>query len=323
MQRKGILVTGGTGFLGNNFVRYLLETYPELWIIDYSLHTYMINPRVTEELKKFEKYCLVEGDLNDVLLLSETLNKMKIKKVFHLAASTHVDRSFIYPEEFLESNVRGTFSLLEVLRRMKRPPLMVYMGTDEVFGDVDENKWCRETDVRTPANPYSASKAAAEMWCEAYFHSYKLPIITVRSMNMFGPFQHREKLIPKIITKALSDIHFTLWQGGSERGWIFVKDTAQALDVVSQKGVPGEIYHIPPDAYLTVPEVAEKILKKMGKEEIFDGYKGRRIKDDQRYALDASKFTYKLKWRPPTSWDKGLEKTIKWYQKNKWFWWES
>lgn len=319
---KGILVTGGTGFLGNNFLRFLLGKYPLKTIVNYSLHTYAVNLKAQNELLKMKNFKYVPGDINDKLLFSETLRKFKIETVFHLAASTHVDRSFDYPEEFLRANVQGTFAILEVLRRMKKKPLMIYMGTDEVFGDVKQDFWCRETDIRTPANPYSASKAAAEMWSEAYFHSFKIPIIIVRSMNMFGPYQHPEKLIPKIITKCLTDTPFTLYKGGSERGWIYVEDTSEALDVVAQKGKPGEIYHIPPDAYLTVPEVADIVLKKMGKENIFNGYKGKRLKDDKRYALDATKFTYKLKWKPPTSFDQGIDKTIEWYRKNKWFWWE-
>lgn len=587
------------------------------------------------------------------------MEKFKIDLIFHLAASTHVDRSFIYPEEFLKANVYGTFNLLEVLRKLKNKPLLIYMGTDEVFGDVPKG-YCKEDDIRRPRNPYSASKASAEMYCNTYYHSFKIPIIITRcydentrvltenglkkfsdleigdkvwvrkkgnlelepikeiminyyegemihfktgtidflvtpnhrvlcrsrrkiqedfyfklakefkeigqssryylpktgiwncedkeivdmgdfisfnkvhsnakllkkyvktetllsllgwyiskgrcnekgqieivnrnpkyrkeimkliknlgliakdtqekieinsvmlsrfllkecghlaknkkipkwalafspkylkylynslmkgdgsknrtlntevyhtkseklvdsmielilklglsprisvretwnpkktkrnksfivriikhnkgsiegknihseiykgliwclrvpsgnffierngciinsgnSMNMFGPYQHPEKLIAKIITRCLTDTHFTLYKGGSVRGWTFVKDSCEALDIISSKGKVGEIYHIPPDAYLTVPEVAKKILKTTEKEEIFDGYKGRRLKDDERYALEGSKVMYELKWMPPTSFEEGIKETIKWFKNNKWFW---
>jgi len=660
-KNKNIMITGGTGFLGNNLSRYMLDKYPDRTIVNYSRHTYAVNPLTHKDLWKLPMYKSVAGDLNDVLLFKETLEKYKIGLIYHLAASTHVDRSFIYPEEFLTANVAGTFNILEVIRRVKKKPLMIYMGTDEVFGDVPKG-FCREDGELAPRNPYSASKACAEMYCIAYTASFGLPIIRVRchdektraltenglklsheleigekvwvrgkngklklepileiptyvyigkmihfktgtidslvtpehrvvcksrrkmdkeyyikiakefksigkssryylpktakwegiekdfidldslvsldnlhpstivpkrkiktitlfslfgwhisegscqqrkgeignknpeyreeianlindfglscnnnskretvgyssvilsrilseagkgaenkkipkwilnfspkylihlynalmkgdgnrnqeyntdvyytvseklvnsmielilklgwsprisvretwnpqktkkrksfvirisrhhnkgsiegkninsesysgivwclktpsgnffverngciinsgnSMNMFGPYQHPEKLIGKIVTRCLTDTHFTLYKGGSVRGWIFVKDTCDALDVAARKGNVGEVYHIPPDAYLTVPEVAEKILKITGKQELFDGYKGRRLKDDERYALDATKFTYELKWRPPTRFDEGIQKTVKWFGQNEWFW---
>jgi len=317
MQYKNILVTGGTGFLGNNLIRYLLEV--DNRVVNYSRHTYATNPLSHNDLEKLPNYHSVVGDINNVLLLADTLRKYKIEIIYHLAASTHVDRSFIYPEEFLQSNLYGTFCILEVLRLMKKKPLMIYMGTDEVFGDVPTG-FCRETDMLAPRNPYSASKASAEMYCNAYHHSYKVPVIIARSMNMFGPYQHPEKLIGKIITRCLTDTHFTLYQGGSIRGWIYVKDTCDALMTLADKGNVGEIYHIPPDVYLTVPEVAQKILELTNKQELFDGYKGTRLKDDERYALDTTKFTYTLKWRPIYGFDEGIRKTLEWFKQNEWFW---
>jgi len=318
-KKSNILVTGGTGFLGNNLMRYLLAKYPEKSIVNYSRHTYAVNPLTHKDLENIPNYVMIQGDINDVLLFRDTLKDYNVGLIYHLAASTHVDRSFVYPDEFIDANVYGTFKMLEVLRRMKHKPLMIYMGTDEVFGDVPEG-FCRENDVLSPRNPYSASKASAEMFCNAYHYSFGLPIIIARSMNMFGPYQHPEKLIGKIITRCLTDTHFTLYEGGSVRGWIFVKDTCDALDTLSKKGKVGQIYHIPPDAYLTVPEVAQAILKVTGKEHLFDGYKGRRLKDDERYALDASKFTYDLKWQAPTGFAEGVKITIDWFAKNNWFW---
>lgn len=261
----------------------------------------------------------MKGDIRDELLLLETIKKHKVEKIFHLAASTHVDRSFDYPKEFLDSNTYGTFTILEVLKHLEEKPLMIMMSTDEVFGDVPE-KFCREDDVLSPRNPYSASKAAAEAFCNAYYHSFKVPVIITRSMNMYGPYQHPEKLIPKIIVRCINDTHFTLYEGNSVRGWAFVRDVCAALDLLSERGIPGEIYHIPPDDYLTVSEVAQKILDLTGKHELFDGYKGRRLKDDERYALDCSKFVYKLKWKPKTSFEQGMKDTIQWFMDNKWFW---
>ena len=293
-MKNNILVTGGTGFLGNNLLRYLLDKYSRKQIINYSKHTYVDNPLSIEPLIKQSNFVSIKGDINDKLLFKETLEKNKVGLIYHIAASTHVDRSFVYPEEFLSANVMGTFSILESIRRVKgKKPLLIYMGTDEVFGDVAEG-YCREDELRAPRNPYSASKAAAEMFCLAYHHSFNLPIIIPRSMNMYGPYQHPEKLIGKIITRCLTEKHFTLYEGGSVRGWTFVKDTCDALNTVSDKGNIGEIYHIPPNTYKTVPEVAQTILQLMKKEYLFDGYKGQRLKDDERYALDGNKFTYNL-----------------------------
>jgi len=300
-------------------MRYFLDKYPKRTIVNYSRHTYATNPLTHKELHDDPNYVAIAGDINNVLLFKKTLEKYKIGTIVHLAASTHVDRSFVYPEEFLQSNVYGNFAILEVLRTIKRKPLMLYYSTDEVFGDVSEG-FCREGDTLSPRNPYSASKAAAEMYCTAYHYSYNIPIIISRSMNMFGPYQHPEKLIGKIITRCLTDTHFTLYRGGSVRGWIYVEDACDAIDALIRKGKVGETYHIPPDAYLTVPEVAEKIMKITNKEELFDGYEGRRLKDDERYALDATKFTYELKWRPPTGFEEGIRKTIKWFDDNRWYW---
>lgn len=319
-SKDNIMITGGTGFLGNNLTRYMLAKYPDKLIVNYSRHTYAVNPLTHADLWKIPNYKTIAGDLNNVLLMKQTLEKFKIGTIFHLAASTHVDRSFVYPEEFIRANVTGNFWLLEAIRHLKKKkPLMIYMGTDEVFGDVPEG-FCREDELRAPRNPYSASKACAEMYCIAYHASFNLPIVIVRSMNMFGPYQHPEKLIGKIVTRCITDSHFTLYEGGSVRGWIFVKDTCDALDTVAKKGKLGEIYHIPPDAYLTVPEVAQTILRLTGKEHLFDGYKGRRLKDDERYALDATKFTYELRWRPPTGFEDGIKETVDWFAKNEWFW---
>jgi len=297
----------------------MLETHPDQQVIGYSKRTYVDNPASGEDLKNHPQFKQIAGDICDTLLFMKTIQENDIETIFHLAASTHVDRSFLYPKEFLDTNVYGTFSILEAVRHSGKNPLLIQMSTDEAFGDVPE-KFCREDDVLAPRNPYSASKASAEMFCNAYHHSFGTRVITARSMNMYGQYQHPEKLIPKIITNCLNDRHFTLYEGNSVRGWTYVQDTCAALDLLAEKGEVGEIYHIPPDAYLTVSEVAEKILDITGKHELFDGYKGRRLKDDERYALDGTKFTYKLKWTPPTGFNEGMKKTIDWFAGNRWFW---
>ena len=311
-----VLVTGGSGFIGSNLIDYLIEK-TDWETINLSRHTYAVNPKVLEHLEKTKRYKFVAGNVTDAILMMNLIKQADT--IVHLAAETHVDRSFLYPQDFLTTNLIGTFTILEVIRHLKKKPKLIYMSTDEVFGDVPKG-YCKEDDCVKPRNPYSASKASAEVYCNAYFHSFKVPVIIVRSMNNFGPRQHPEKLIAKMITRCLSGIPFTLYKGGSVRGWICVKDTCDAILTILKKGVVGEIYHIPPDAYLTVPEVAETILRLTKKQHLFEGYKGRRLKDDERYALDGTKMTYDLGWKPKASFDEGIKRTIEWYRENPWFW---
>lgn len=325
-----ILVTGGSGFIGSNLVEYLLDKYPKEEVVNYSRHTYAMNPLVMKHLESNTRYKFIAGDVSDGLLFSRVLTENDIDVIYHLAAETHVDRSFLYPRTFLDSNLVSTFTILEVIRHMptEKRPILIYMSTDEVFGDVPPQKLCTEEDQLQPRNPYSASKAAAEMYVNAYHHSFGISTIIFRSMNNFGPRQHPEKLIGKIITRCLSNTPFTLYEGGSVRGWIYVKDTCEALDTIFYRGSMftgdfverGGIYHIPPTAYLTVAEVAENILRITGKQDLFQGYKGRRLKDDERYALDGSKMTRELGWAPKISFEEGLRETIKWFKENEWYW---
>jgi len=319
-----ILVTGGSGFIGSNLVEYLLDKYSTEEVVNYSRHTYAMNPLVMKHLESNARYKFIAGDVSDGLLFSRVLSENDIDVIFHLAAETHVDRSFLYPKTFLDSNLVGTFTILEVMRHMQERPALIYMSTDEVFGDVPSPKLCTEEDHLRPRNPYSASKASAEMYINAYHHSFGLSTAICRSMNNFGPRQHPEKLIGKIITRCLTDTPFTLFEGGSVRGWSYVKDTCSALYTILSSidllSAYGRTYHIPPTTYLTVPEVTEKILDLMGKQDLFQGYKGRRLKDDERYALDGSKMTSELGWKPKTSFEDGLKETITWFKENEWYW---
>jgi len=311
-------VTGGSGFIGSNFVDYVLEDKVNR-VVNYSRHTYAMNPKVMDHLQDEERYKFVAGDLKNEIFLFRTLQKTNPDVVVHFAASTHVDRSFVYPREFFRNNAYGTFSLLETLRNLNQNIKLLYVSTDEVFGDVPTG-FCREKDFLAPRNPYSASKAAAEMLVNAYHHSYSIPTVVARMMNNFGPRQHPEKLISKIITRCLTDTSFTLFKGGSTRGWTYVKDACEAIHKILVEGKNGEIYHIPPSTYKTVPEVTNAILNIMNKQNLFLGFKGQRLKDDERYALEGSKMTYELNWTPKTTFEDGMKQTIAWFRENPWFW---
>lgn len=312
-----ILVTGGSGFIGSNLVDYLINNGHE--VFNLSRHTYAMNPRVLEHLNDNQRYHFCPIDLRDGVSLHKFFNDNGFDVVYHLAASTHVDRSFLYPREFLENNVVGTFNLLETIRHLREMPKLIHMSTDEVFGDVPPPRMCREDDEITPRNPYSASKASAEAYCSAFFHSFNLPVIIARSMNNYGPRQHPEKLIAKIITRSIKGEPFTLYKGGSVRGWVYVEDTCSALDFLYGHGKLGEIYHIPGESYLTVSEVAANILSIVGKEGLLTGFKGTRLKDDERYALSGEKLKM-LGWEPEVRFSEGLRRTIDWFVRNEWFW---
>jgi len=316
---KSIMVTGGSGFIGSNLVEHLLIENPEHKIINLSKHPYAMNPKALQHLESNRHYKFIALDITDSLALWRVIKTEHVEQIYHLAAETHVDRSFLYPKDFLNANLIGTFCILEVLRKKKGVKLL-FMSTDEVFGNVPTPTKCKEEEMLHPRNPYSAAKAAAEMYVMAYHHSFNVEAVISRSMNNFGPRQHPEKLIGKIISRCLTDKTFTLYEGGAIRGWIYVEDTCSALKTIMEKGVNGEIYHIPPDKYLSVPEVASKILELTGKQHLFKGYKGTRLKDDERYALDGSKMVETLGWSPKHSFHDGLVATVEWFRNNKWFW---
>jgi len=313
-----VLITGGSGFLGNNLVRFFLRKGSQ--VLNYSKETYAINPFSMKDLESNPSYSFIAGDIRDKLLFLRTLRKFEPNIVVHLAASTHVDKSFVYVQDFIENNILGTYALLEVIRHRKKKPLFIYFGTDEIYGEAPLGTYYSEEERLNPENPYAATKASAEMLCIAYYKSFKVPIIRLRSMNMLGPYQHPEKLIAKIITKCLKEEEFTLYKGKSIRGWTYVTDSCKAIETAIKKGKVGEVYNIPATAYRSVPEIVREITRLMRKEYLFKGFKGYRLKDDFRYALNGTKMTHELGWKPSTSLESALKLTIKWYKENKWFW---
>jgi len=322
MKTESFIITGGSGFIGSALCDYLCQKYPNVLIINVSKHTYAVTPKVIKFLENYKNYKIVPLDIFDTVQLIKLIQDYNVTRVYHLAAETHVDRSFIYPRDFLINNIEGTYSVLEAIRSLKpkKRPRFYYMSTDEVFGVVKSG--FRDEEAMThPENPYAATKVACEALCQAWKLSFGLPIVIGRSMNVFGPRQHPEKLIPKIITHLLTDKEYTLYKGNSLRGWSYVYDTADAIDTIITKGKIGEFYHVAPSAMKGVYDINETILNLMpSKRYLFKGYQGRRLKDDDRYALSGTKLQHELGWIPKWTFEEGIKATIEWYMKNKELW---
>lgn len=317
VTKESFVVTGGSGFLGSNLCEYLAKKYPDVLIVNLSKHTYAVSPKMVKFLEKYPNYKYVPIDICDSIKLYTLLKQYKVKYVLHLAAESHVDRSFSYPKDFIQNNIEGTFAILEVIKHLKPIPKLVYAGTDEIFGSVKIG-YKNEEQMAHPENPYAATKVAAEALCMAWYASWKVPIVIFRSMNIFGPRQNPEKLIPKIITNLVNKKPYHLYKGNSMRGWSFVYDTVDAIDKIMTDGKNGEIYHIPPCAMKGVYDINEYLLKLIPEgKDCFEGYIGKRLKDDSRYALASDKMQFELGWKPRWTWETGIEETIKWYSQNK------
>lgn len=310
-----ILVTGGSGFIGSNYVEYALERGHD--VTNLSKHTYASNPYALKHLERNPRYHFIAADITDSIALNVAMENKDA--IVHFAAETHVDRSFTYPKDFMQVNTLGTFTILDVLRRMKTKPKMICMSTDEVLGEVLTGQSV-ERDPINPRNPYSASKAAAEAFAKAYYYSYGVPVIVLRATNNYGPRQHPEKLVAKIITRALANKSFTLYEGDAVRDWIFVRDTCDAVQLLLNRGQPGQIYHVGTDEHRTVKQIADTILQIMEKPELLVGFMGRRLQDDERYSLDWGKIRKELGWVPSTRFENGVRATIDWFSRNEWFW---
>ena len=314
-----ILVTGGAGFIGSNFVRYILETYPDYEVVNLDLLTYAGNLENLADLEGREDYRFVRGDISDARLL-DRLFAEGVDGVVNFAAESHVDRSIEDPGHFLATNILGTQALLEAARRY-RVNRFLQISTDEVYGSLAGEGAFTEESPLAPNSPYSASKASADLLCRAYWKTYDLPVVTTRCSNNYGPYQFPEKLIPLFITNALADEPLPVYGDGLYvRDWIYVRDHCSALDRVLHDGRPGEIYNVGADAERTNLEITRTILEKLDK----DAGLVRHVKDrpghDRRYAIDSSKIQTELGWRPATPFQDGMSHTIEWYLRNEPWW---
>lgn len=311
-----ILVTGAAGFIGSNFIRYILNKYPSYKIINLDKLTYCGNLENVKDIQDNKNYTFVKGDICDSALAEKLITKSDA--VINFAASTHVDRSIKDASDFITTNVVGTHSLLEAARK-SNIKLFLQVSTDEVYGSIAKGK-SKETDQLLPNSPYAASKASADHLVRAYSVTYKLPAIITRSSNNFGPYQYPEKVIPLFITNLLEKKRIPLYgDGRNRRDWIFVLDNCSALDCVLHKGNIGEIYNI--GAGNEVPNIVltKKILSLMKASERRIQYVKDRPGHDRRYALDCSKVR-NLGWRPKFSFDEAIGLTVDWYKENQEWW---
>jgi len=310
-----ILVTGGMGFIGSNFVRYMLQKYEDIEILNLDALKYGSNPDNLRDLK--DRYSFIKGDIADFELVSELVAKSDV--IVNFAAETHVDRSISNPEAFVHSNFIGVFTILEAIRKKNKEAKFIQISTDEVYGDIMSGSF-KEDDRLKPSSPYSATKAAADLLVLSYIRTYGIDARVTRCTNNYGPYQFPEKLIPKTIIRAFLGLKIPLYGTGKNvRDWIFVEDHCRAVDLVLQKGDPG-IYNISSGEEKKNLEVVETILKIMGKDENLIEFVEDRPGHDFRYSLDSSKIR-ELGWRPRVSFEEGIRRTVEWYLQNK-LWWE-
>lgn len=311
-----ILVTGGMGFIGSNFIRDVLDRGYCSKVVNLDGLKYGSNPANLAGIED-ERYSFVEGDISDYALVSELIKGADA--VVNFAAETHVDRSISAPRMFLESNVVGVFTILEALRRENPDARMIQISTDEVYGDILEGSF-KETDSIRPSSPYSASKAAGDAFVLGYARTYGLDASITRCTNNYGPYQFPEKLIPKAIIRLARSLKVPIYGTGTNvRDWIYVLDHCRAVELVMKKGKAGEVYNISSGEERTNLEVVRELLRIMGRDEGQIEQVEDRPGHDLRYSLDSSKLR-SLGWRPERRFEEGLRETVEWYSKNDGWW---
>ena len=319
-----ILVTGGAGFIGANFVYYQLQHHPEDQIVCVDALTYAGNLETLEAALKNPQFKFVKADIADRAAMDELFAAEQFDVVVNFAAESHVDRSIENPEIFLRTNIMGTQVLMDASRKYKVSRYH-QVSTDEVYGDLPLDRpelfVTEETPIHT-SSPYSASKASADLLVQAYHRTFKLPVTISRCSNNYGPYHFPEKLIPLMISRALADQALPVYgKGENVRDWLYVEDHCSAIDLIIRKGRVGEVYNIGGHNERTNLEVVKTILRELGKPESLINYVTDRPGHDMRYAIDPAKITGELGWQPATYFDDGIKKTIQWYLDNR-SWWE-
>ncbi|MFW6245106.1 MAG: dTDP-glucose 4,6-dehydratase [Fibrobacterota bacterium] len=322
---KNILVTGGAGFIGSNFVITLLQGREDVSIVNFDLLTYAGNPDNLLEVKDNPRYTFVKGDICDKAAVEKLFADNDFDAVVHFAAESHVDKSITGPAQFVTTNVLGTQVLLQAAREKwgnDSSRRFVHVSTDEVYGTLGDTGYFTETTPLAPNSPYSASKAGSDLLVRSYYETFGFPAVITRCSNNYGPFQYPEKLIPLMITNALNDKPLPVYGDGMNvRDWLYVCDHCKAVETVLFNGKPGEVYNIGGNNEKHNIDIVKIILSELGKPESLITYVEDRLGHDRRYAIDASKIKQELGWSPSVTFEVGIKKTIDWYLSNKW-WWE-
>jgi dTDP-glucose 4,6-dehydratase len=316
-----ILVTGGAGFIGSNFVIHMLETHPDVSLVNLDLLTYAGNLENLQDMKPYgERHRFVRGDITDPQLVRDLISE-KPDAVVNFAAESHVDRSIVDASAFVKTNVMGTQVLLDACREFGTSRF-VQVSTDEVYGSLGPEGAFTEEYPIEPNSPYSASKAAADLLCRAYHKTYQMDVVVTRCSNNYGPWQFPEKLIPLMITNSLQDLELPVYGDGMNiRDWIYVTDHCAAVDLVMRKGRSGEVYNIGGSCERHNIDIVRYVLSRLGKPESLIRFVQDRPGHDRRYAMDASKMERELGWKPTVSFEEGLNQTISWYIEHE-LWWQ-
>jgi dTDP-glucose 4,6-dehydratase len=315
-----LLITGGAGFMGSNFIRHILTKYSDYKITNLDKLTYAGNLDNLKDIEKNPNYKFIKGDIAKAEDVDKALGD-GIDVIINYAAESHVDRSILEPRAFLETDIFGTYTLLEAVRGGKAQK-MIQISTDEVFGMVhDVNEEFTEETKFDPSSPYSASKAGGDLICSAYWRTYKTPVIVTHSCNFYGPYQYPEKIIPLFITNLLEDKKVPLYGNGQQfREWIFTKDHCNAIDIILHNGKLGEVYNIGTRHRESNIKTTKSILEYLGKDESCIEYVAERPGHDFGYAVNPDKLMRELGWKPEVIFENGLKETIKWYKNNESWW---
>lgn len=313
-----LFITGGCGFIGSNFIRHMLNKYPDYEIINLDALTYAGNPDNLRDIEDDRRYRFVEGRIEDAVAIKRLVQD--VDAVVHFAAESHVDRSIKDALPFLTTNVIGTYTLLEAAKTASLRKF-IHISTDEVYGTLaDEGKFTEETPLR-PNSPYSASKASGDMLVRAYYETYGFPAIIVRPSNNYGLYQFPEKFIPLMITNIIDNIPIPVYgEGKNIRDWLFVEDNCRAIDLILHNGRDGEAYNIGGNAEMRNIDITRNILSLMDRDEGLITFVKDRPGHDYRYALDNTKIERELGWKPSSDINALLEKTVAWYRENEWWW---
>ena len=313
-----LLVTGGLGFIGSNFIRLMLHEHDDIQILNIDDLRLGSNPENLLDLNENPRYTFCKGDIADARFIAGLIKDADA--IVNFAAETHVDRSIARPDSFLHSNVKGVFNLLEALRHHNSSARFVQISTDEVYGDILSGSFTEESTLK-PSSPYSASKAAGDVFVQAYARTYGLQAMVTRCTNNYGPYQFPEKLIPKTILRAKSGLRIPIYGTGQNvRDWIYVIDHCRAVQAVLLRGRKGEIYNISAAEEKSNLDVVKIILQALGKSEDLVDFVEDRPGHDARYSLDSTKIRTKLHWHPQENFADGIEKTIAWYLENEPWW---